>query len=193
MTMKWKLQNSKIAILLTNGFEETEMTEPREALIKAGAIVHLITSNANKVTAWLHGKWSKQYKIDLQLKDAKPNDYDALLLPGGVLNPDKLRTDKQAIKFVKSFLKKQKIIAAICHGPILLIETGKLKGRKITSYHSIKTDIINAGAIWQNKPVVIDKNLITSREPKDLPVFNKAIINQLSNHAKPKKNKRKKV
>jgi len=129
----------------------------------------------------------KQYKIDVQLKDANPNDYDALLLPGGVLNPDKLRTDKQAVKFTKSFLKKQKPIAAICHGPITLIETGKLKGRKMTSYHSIKTDLINAGALWQNKAVVIDKNLITSREPKDIPAFNKALINLCSRHFKSKK------
>jgi protease I len=182
--MKGKLQNLKIAILLTDGFEETEMTKPREALKKVGATVHLITSNATKVTAWFHGKWSKQYKVDVQLKDADYNDYDALLLPGGVLNPDKLRTNKEAVKFVKTFLKKHKIIAAICHGPIILIETGKLKGRKMTSYHSIKTDLINAGAIWKNKPIVIDKNIITSREPKDLPIFNKTIINALSKHSK---------
>lgn len=178
--MKRKLQNLKVAVLLCDGFEETEMTKPRAALKQAGATVHLITSKASKVTAWYHGKWSKQYKIDVQLKNANPNDYDALLLPGGVINPDKLRTDKKAIKFVDSFLKKQKLIAAICHGPITLIETGKLKGRRITSYHSIKTDILNAGAIWKNKSVIIDKNLITSREPKDIPAFNKAIINQLS-------------
>lgn len=178
--MKGILQNLKIAILVCDGFEESEMVKPREALMDAGATVHLITSNAKKVTAWLHGNWSKQYKIDMQLKDAKPAEYDALLLPGGVINPDKLRTDKKAVKFVDSFLKKQKLIAAICHGPITLIETGKLRGRKLTSYHSIKTDIINAGGIWQNKAVVIDKNLITSREPKDLPAFNNAIIKKLS-------------
>ncbi len=185
--MKGKLQNLKIAVLLCDGFEETEMTKPREALIKAGATVHLITSKAKKVTAWLNGKWSKQYKIDVPLKDARPSDYDALLLPGGVLNPDKLRTDKKAVQFVESFLKNQKPIAAICHGPITLIETGKLKGRKLTSYHSIKTDLINAGATWQNKSVVIDKNIITSREPKDIPAFNKAIITQFSKHSKSKK------
>jgi len=185
--MKEKLQNLKIAVLLCDGFEETEMTKPREALIKAGATVHLITSKSKKVTAWLDGKWSKKYKIDVSLKNAKPSDYDALLLPGGVLNPDKLRTDKKTVQFVKSFLKNQKPIAAICHGPIILIETNQLKGRKITSYHSIKTDLINAGATWQNKSVVIDKNIITSREPKDIPAFNKAIITQLSKYAKSKK------
>lgn len=185
--MKGKLQNIKVAILLCDGFEETEMTKPREALLSEGATVDLITSKTKKVVAWFHGKWSKQYKIDVQLKDARPTDYDALLLPGGVLNPDKLRTDKKAVNFVESFLKNHKPIAAICHGPITLIETGKLKGRKMTSYHSIKTDIINAGATWQNKPVVIDKNIITSREPKDIPAFNKAIIKQLANLSKSKK------
>ncbi len=182
--MKKSLKNLKVAILLCDGFEETEMTKPRDALKKAGAIVHLITPKAKKVTAWLNGDWSKQYTIDVQLKDAKPNDYDALLLPGGVLNPDALRADKNAVQFVNSFLKKQKPIAAICHGPITLIETGKLKGRKLTSYHSIKTDLVNAGAIWQNKRVVIDKNIITSREPKDIRAFNKAIISQFGKYCK---------
>ena len=170
------LKNIKIAVLLCDGFEETEMTKPRAALKKSGAIVHLITSKEKKVKAWLHGKWSKSYKIDIALDKANPKDYDALLLPGGVLNPDKLRTDKMAIKFVKSFMKDKKLIAAICHGPLTLIETDKLNGVKLTSYHSIKKDLINAGAAWSNKPVVVDKNFITSREPKDIPAFNKAII-----------------
>lgn len=175
-----KLHGLKIAVLLCDGFEESEMTKPREALERAGARVHLITPKENKVRAWLHDKWSKSYKIDVNLDKANPNDYDALLLPGGVLNPDKLRTNKKAIKFVESFIKNKKWIAAICHGSITLIETGKLKGIKMTSYHSIKTDLINAGATWTNKSVVIDKNFITSREPKDIPAFNKAIIKQLS-------------
>ncbi len=180
IVMKGNLKKLKIAILVCDGFEEREMVKPREALKKAGATTHLITPNAKKVTAWLHGNWSKKYKVDLQLKEANPVDYDALILPGGVINPDQLRTNKKAVKFVDSFLKSKKIIAAICHGPITLIETDKLQGRKLTSYHSIKTDIINAGGIWQNKSVVIDKNIITSREPKDLPAFNNAIIKKLS-------------
>jgi protease I len=178
--MNGTLKNKKVAVLLCDGFEETEMTKPREALKKSGAIVHLITSKEKKVKGWLHGKWSKSYKIDVALENANPKDYDALLLPGGVFNPDKLRTDKKAVKFVKSFLKNKKLIAAICHGPVTLIETGKLKGIKMTSYHSIKTDLMNAGATWVNKAVVIDKNLVTSREPKDIPAFNKAIIKLLA-------------
>lgn len=187
--MKKILQHLRIAILVCDGFEEREMVKPRKALMDAGATVHLITHHAKKVKAWLHGDWSKQYKIDVQLKDANPTDYDALLLPGGVINPDKLRTDKKAVRFVDSFLKKKKLIAAICHGPITLIETGKLRGRKLTSYHSIKTDIKNAGGIWQNKAVVVDGNLITSREPKDLPAFNNAIIKKLSKNAAKKSRK----
>jgi protease I len=155
------------------------MVKPREALKKLGAVVHLITPTGKKVKSWLHNKWSKSYKIDVLLKDANPNDYDALLLPGGVINPDKLRAEKNAVKFVRSFLKNKKLIAAICHGPMTLIETGKLKGKKMTSYHSIKTDLINAGATWLDKAVVIDKNLVTSREPKDIPAFDRAIIDFL--------------
>lgn len=178
--MKNKLKNLKIAILLCDGFEESEMTEPRAALINAGATVDLITSKQKKVRAWLHDKWSKSYKIDVALEDAKASDYDALLLPGGVLNPDKLRADKKAVKFVNSFISDQKLVAAICHGPMTLIETGQLDGVTMTSFHSIKTDLKNAGAKWVNKAVVIDKNFITSREPKDIPAFNKAIIKKLS-------------
>jgi len=178
--MKTSLKNKKIAVLLCDGFEETEMTKPRDALIQLGATVDLITPKEKKVKAWLHGKWSKSYKIDVALKDANPADYDALLLPGGVLNPDTLRADKKAVKFVEAFIKSKKPIAAICHGPMTLIETGKLKGVTMTSYHSIKTDLINAGAKWVNKAVVVDKNFITSREPKDIPAFNKAIIKILS-------------
>jgi protease I len=178
--MNKKLQDIKVAVLLCDGFEESEMKKPREALMDAGAIVHLISPGNKSVKSWLNGKWSKQYKVDVQLKDAKANQYDAILLPGGVINPDALRTHKSAVKFVESFIKSKKLIAAICHGPITLIETGKLKGRKMTSYHSIKTDLKNAGAVWQNKQVVVDKNLVTSREPKDIPAFNKAIIKELA-------------
>jgi protease I len=177
--MQKKLANLNIAILLCDGFEESEMAKPREALKKAGATLHLISPDATEVRSWLHNKWSKKYKVDLKLKDANPADYDAILLPGGVLNPDKLRTYKEAVNFVKHFFKKDKLVAAICHGPLTLIETGYLKGRNLTSYHSIKTDLINAGAKWKNKQVVVDKNLITSREPKDIPAFNKAIIDLL--------------
>jgi protease I len=174
------LKNIKVAILLCNGFEEDEMTKPHAALKKAGATVHLITPKGNTVRAWKNGKWTKKYPIDLKLNKAKPGDYDALMLPGGVINPDTLRTDVSAVKFVNDFFKINKPIAAICHGPLTLVETKKLKNRKVTSYHSIKTDLMNAGAHWKNKEVVIDGNLITSRSPKDIPAFNKALIKMCS-------------
>jgi protease I len=163
-------------VLLCDGFEESEMTKPVAALKKAGATVQLITPKGSTVRGWSHGRWTKKYPIDIKLSNAKASNYDALVLPGGVMNPDTLRTNKSAVKFVDSFFKNNKLIAAICHGPLTLVETKKIKNRTMTSYHSIKTDIKNAGANWQNKKVVIDKNLITSRQPKDIPAFNKAII-----------------
>jgi len=170
------LTDKKIAILLTDGFEKVEMTSPRDAFIKAGAKTFLISPNSTKVKSWQHDHWGKSFKVDINLKDARPQDFDGLLLPGGVMNLDKLRIDKKAVNFVSYFLKHDKPIAAICHGPWTLVETGKIKGRKLTSYHSIKTDLINAGAKWTNKEVVLDNNLVTSRSPKDLPAFNKAAI-----------------
>jgi protease I len=177
--MSKKLQDVKIAMLLCDGFEESEMTKPRKALEKAGAIVHLITPKGNKVKAFLNHKWSKSYPIDVKLANAKSNDYDAIVLPGGVINPDTLRTSAEAVNFVKAFFKSKKLVAAICHGPLTLVETKNLKSRNLTSYHSIKTDLINAGARWKNKEVVVDRNLITSRQPKDIPAFNEAIISYL--------------
>jgi len=170
------LQNIKIAILVCDGFEEVEMTKPRIALKKAGATVDLISPDAKQVYSFRHDKWGKKFIVDANLETANPADYDAVLLPGGVLNPDKLRTYKSAIQFVNHFFKKKKPIAAICHGPLTLVETGHLKGRKMTSYPSIKTDLINAGAHWKNAQVVIDDNLVTSRQPHDIPAFNQAII-----------------
>jgi len=170
------LEGMKVAILLTDGFEESEMTGPRKALIRAGAEIFIIAPKGKQVKSWQHDHWGKTFKVDRNLKNVKSNHFDALLLPGGVMNPDKLRVDKSAVKFVTSFMKNQKPIAAICHGPWILIETGQLKGRQLTSYHSIKSDLINAGAKWVNKKVVKDKNLVTSRSPKDLPAFNKEIV-----------------
>lgn len=170
------LEGKKIAILLCDGFEEIEMTNPRKALTKAGADTFLIAPKSKKVKGWRHDHWGKTFKVDVKLENAKPNKYDGVLLPGGVMNPDKLRSNKKAVKFIKYFMNSKKPVAAICHGPWTLIETGKLKGLKLTSYHSIKTDLKNAGATWKNKKVVTDKNLTTSRSPKDLPAFNKAIV-----------------
>jgi protease I len=174
------LDGVRIAILLTDGFEESEMTKPREALINAGAETFLITPKGKNVKSWQHDKWGKHFKVNKNIKNANPKDFDGILLPGGVMNPDKLRTDKNAVKFVAYFFKNRKPIAAICHGPWTLIETGKLKGVKLTSYHSIKSDLMNAGAKWLNKKVVVDKNLLTSRSPKDLPAFNKELIKLFS-------------
>lgn len=178
--IKGVLEGKKIAILLTDGFEESEMTEPVEALKKAGAKTFLITPKGKKVRSWQHDQWGKYFKVNQHLKTANPKDFDGVVLPGGVMNPDKLRTDKLAVKFVDYFLKNKKPIAAICHGPLTLIETDKLKGLKLTSYHSIKSDLINAGAKWINKKVVVNKNLVTSRSPRDLPAFNKEIIKLFS-------------
>jgi len=172
-----KLKGLKIAIVVSNGFEEDEMTKPRAALEKAGAETVLISPDGSKVKSWLHDKWGKDFKVDMNIKSAKPGQFDGILLPGGVMNPDKLRTDKNVVKFISHFMKNNKPVAAICHGPWTLVETGKLKGRKLTSYHSIKTDLINAGAKWADKEVIVDKNLVTSRTPKDIPAFNKAVIN----------------
>jgi len=174
------LKGMNVGILVCDGFEESELTKPKEALENAGANVFIITPKENFVKAWIHDNWSGKYAVNKKLEKIKNTDLDAMVLPGGVQNPDKLRTNKKAVALIKSFLKANKPIAAICHGPWTLIETGLLKNRKVTSYHSIKTDLINAGAHWQNKKVVIDKNLITSRQPSDLPSFNKAIINVFS-------------
>jgi len=183
------LQGIKIAMLACDGFEESEMVEPRKALQKAGAMVELIAPEKNHIKGWKHDRWTKEYKVNVKLENAKPQQYDAIVLPGGVMNPDKLRTYKKAVAFVNHFFNNKKLVAAICHAPMTLIETGKLKNRRLTSYHSIQTDLKNAGAKWQDKRVVIDKALITSRKPDDIPAFNKAIItfltsNEGKNHEK---------
>ncbi len=175
-----QLKGKKIAILLENGFEEEELTRPRNALDEAGAITHIISPGNEKVKAWDHTDWGGEYEVDVQLEEANANDYDALLLPGGVLNPDKLRRSQEAVEFTEAFMQQNKLVAAICHGAQLLIETGLLKGRKMTSFHAVKTDMKNAGADWKDEEVVYDNNLITSRKPDDIPTFNKAIIEFLS-------------
>ncbi|MFZ2314432.1 MAG: type 1 glutamine amidotransferase domain-containing protein [Gammaproteobacteria bacterium] len=174
--MKNLLQGRRIAILVADGFEESEMTSPREVLSKAGAEVVLITPDAEKVRSWQHGRWGKYFKVNGSLKDFSPKEFDGIILPGGVMNPDKLRINKKAIKFIQHFVDSNKPIASICHGPWVLVETGRLEGAAVTSYHSIKSDLINAGAKWENKKVVRDGNLVTSRTPNDLPSFNKEAI-----------------
>lgn len=173
----------KIAILTENGFEEEELTVPKKALEEAGMMVYIVSPQKKRVKAWKHDHWSIELPVDVSLEEARHENYDALLLPGGVLNPDQLRTQSQAISFAKDFLDNNKTVAAICHGPQLLIETGKLTNVKMTSYPSIRTDLENAGAVWEDKEVVYDQNLITSRSPKDLPAFNTKIIEVLSQPA----------
>lgn len=180
--MDKKLNGKKIAILIANGFEEIEMTEPRKALEENGAITYIVSPEHSHVRAFKHGNWSTEFKVNVPIDDADGRDYDALLLPGGVINPDRLRRNRKAIDFVTHFFNEGKIIAAICHAPSLLIETNLLKGRKLTSFYSIKTDLINAGADWKDKDVVVDGNLITSRNPPDITAFNEKIIEELSSY-----------
>lgn len=170
------LKNKKIAILSDNGFEQSELLEPLKALLEVGATVHVISAQSQKIKAWDTDNWGVDVEVDVSLNDAKPNDYHGLVIPGGVMNPDKMRNDNNYVKFAKAFFEAGKPIASICHGPQLLIETGALRGRNITSYSSIKTDLMNAGANWEDSEVVVDHGLVTSRSPKDIPAFNKMMI-----------------
>lgn len=174
------LQNKKIAIVTENGFEEVELTSPKKALEEAGAVVHIISMQDKVVKAWNHDHWSIDLPVDVHLNAANSDNYDALMIPGGVLNPDKMRMQKEYVSFVQEFLETGKPVAAICHGPQLLIETGLISGRDMTSYPSIKTDLENAGATWHDKEVVVDNGLVTSRSPKDLPAFNKKMIEEFA-------------
>jgi len=173
------LKGKKVAILTETGFEEVELTSPMQALKEAGAEVEVVSPQKEKVKAWNHDHWSIELNVDQHIDDANVDAYDALVLPGGVLNPDKLRTNKNAVAFVKDFLDSGKPVAAICHGPQLLIETDMIKGRKMTSFPSIKTDLENAGANWKDEEVVVDQGLVTSRSPKDLEAFNKKLLEEI--------------
>ena len=166
----------KVAILVANGFEQSELTSPKEALDKEGAITKIISPEKGKVFGWKHTDWGNEFTVDIALDDANPDDFDALLLPGGVMNPDKLRLNEKAIAFIKHFIDAEKPIAAICHGPWTLINAGGVKGKTITSWPSIKLDLINAGANWVDKEVIRDGLLVTSRKPDDLPAFNREML-----------------
>jgi protease I len=174
-----KLNGKKIAILVCDGFEESELSQPYSALKDAGAAIDIISPNEQTVNSWHFNDWGKVYHVDVMLDEAEPRHYDALILPGGVINPDRLRTIVAAVNFVRYFLQHNKMIAAICHGPWTLIETGLITGRHMTSYHSIKTDLINAGVNWSDQAVVVDRNLITSRSPNDIPAFVTKMIEYL--------------
>jgi protease I len=173
------LSEKKVAVLTEEGFEQVELTSPKEALEAAGATVHVISPRSGRIKAWDKDKWGIEIAVDRQLDSVSPDDYDALVLPGGVLNPDKLRQNKSAVAFVSAFLDENKPVAAICHGPQILIETGLIGGRTLTSYPSLQTDLENAGAHWVDEEVVVDNGLVTSRTPNDLPAFNRKTIEEI--------------
>lgn len=177
--MEKQIYRKKVAVLATDGFEQSEFRKPIKALKKAGILVDVVSLKKGKIKGWKKTKWGDKFKVDIIVDDALSANYDMLVLPGGVLNTDSLRADELAVRFVSEFFDQQKPVAAICHAGSILIETGILKGKQLTSYKSIKTDLINAGAEWADKEVVVDNNLITSRCPKDLPVFCKKIIEEL--------------
>lgn len=169
----------KIAILATDGFEESELKSPKEAMEKEGFEVDIVSLKEGKIKSWSKGNWSNEYKVDKTVDNVNSKQYNALMLPGGVINPDKLRTDDNAIKFIQDFFKEHKPVGAICHGPWSLINAEVVEGRKMTSYSSIKKDLQNAGAKWEDKEVVVDQGLVTSRNPDDLPAFNKKLIEEI--------------
>jgi len=173
------LQGKKVAILATNGFEQSELLEPRKALDQAGATTKVVSPEEGKIKGWNHKEWGQEVPVDLSLSSAKANDFDALLLPGGVMNPDHLRMNPQAVNFVKSFTDAGKPVAAICHGPWTLINANLVRGKHMTSWPSLRVDLENAGAEWEDREVVESGNLITSRKPDDIPAFTQTLIRAL--------------
>jgi len=178
--MAQELAGKTVALLVANGFEQVELTEPKRALEEAGAKALVISPEVGKVKGWNHTNWGDEFKVDVPLSDAKADEFDALVLPGGVMNPDKLRRNEWVLQFVRAFFESGKPIAAICHGPWTLIDADVVSGRRMTSYPSIQTDLMNAGATWVDEEVVVDNGLVTSRSPEDLPAFNQKIIEEIS-------------
>jgi protease I len=181
------LSGLTVAILVADGFEQVEMTEPRKALQDAGADTRLVSPAKDEVQGWKHFDKADKFKVDVALDDADANHFGALLLPGGVANPDQLRTLPVAVEFVRSFVDAGKPVAVICHGPWTLIEAGVVKGRAITSWPSVKTDLINAGAKWTDKQVVVDHGLVSSRKPDDIPAFNRKMIEEFAKGSTPRR------
>lgn len=177
------LKGKRVAILATDGFEQSELVEPRRALEAAGAATVLVAPKAGSIRGWRHGAWGESVAVDLTLDKALADDYDALMLPGGVMNPDRLRTDKAAVAFVRAFFDSEKPVAAICHAPIMLIEADVLHDRRLTSWPSLQTDIRNAGGRWSDEEVVVDRWLVTSRKPADIPAFNRRMIETIAEGA----------
>jgi len=175
-----QLNGKRVAILVDNGFEEVELSRPKQALEQAGAETQIVSPQRGQVKSWQHTDWGRSYKVDVQLEEANPDDYDALLLPGGVMNPDHLRRNEQVQSFVRAFFDAGKPVGAICHAPWTLIDAGVALGRTLTSYPSLQMDLKNAGATWVDEEVVVDNGLVTSRKPDDLPAFNRKLIEEIA-------------
>lgn len=178
--MEKKIEGLKVAILATEGFEQSELFEPKKALEAAGARVSIVSLEAGEIKGWDETDWGERATVDLTVDEARAEDFDALQLPGGVMNPDKLRTNEKAVAFIKAFFDAGKPVAAICHAPWTLIEAGAARGRTLTSWPSLRTDLENAGARWIDEEVVTDNGLVTSRKPDDLPAFNRKMIEEFA-------------
>ena len=176
--MARQLDGKKVAILVTDGFEQVEMTKPREALDEAGAETKIVSLKPGKIQGMHHADKGDKFDVDLTLDEARPEEFDALMIPGGLMNPDSLRSNVDALEFTRHFFREGKPVAAICHGPWVLIDAGVVRGRILTSWPAIKTDVKNAGGKWINEEVVVDNGLVTSRKPDDIPVFNKKMIEE---------------
>lgn len=179
-TKKFDLSDATVAILATHGFEQSELFEPKKALDDAGATTRVVSLETGEIKGWKDGDWGDSIEVDLTVARANPVDFSALLLPGGVMNPDALRLNAKAVDFVRDFFVEGKPVAAICHGPWLLIDAGVINGRRVTSWPSIRADLQNAGAIWEDSEVVVDQGLVTSRSPKDLPAFNAKLCEEVA-------------
>lgn len=178
--MAGNLAGKRVAIVATDGFEQSELAEPRRALEVAGAKTEIISLRAGSIRGWKEKNWGDTFTVDRTVGQANPDDYDALVLPGGVMNPDKLRTDQDAVAFVRAFFDKNKPVGAICHGPWTLINAGVAQGRMMTSWPSLRQDLINAGARWTDEQVVVDRGLVTSRKPDDIPAFNRKLVEEIA-------------
>lgn len=178
--MAEKLNGKTVAILVADGFEQIELIEPKAALERAGARTQIVSPAGDEVKGWQHTEWGDKFPVDVALDDADCKNFDALLLPGGVINPDKLRLEEKAINFIRGFVDAGKPIAAICHGPWTLINAGAVRGREMTSWPSLETDLRNAGARWVDREVVVDDGIVTSRKPDDLPAFNEKMIEEFA-------------
>ena len=176
--MAQRLDGKKVAILVTDGFEQVEMTKPREALDEAGAETKIVSLKPGKIQGMHHADKGDKFDVDLTLDEARPEEFDALMIPGGLMNPDSLRSNVAALEFTRHFFREGKPVAAICHGPWVLIDAGVVRGRTLTSWPAIKTDVKNAGGKWINEEVVVDNGLVTSRKPDDIPAFNRKMIEE---------------